>query len=81
MDYLFRFNQLRSNNRSTLGHYCQVMYPQQDILVSDLVQLNVNQNNKYRHIIQDTEVRSRRLHEPPEMEILERAFCRHDALE
>jgi len=21
MDYLFRFNQLRANNRSTLGHY------------------------------------------------------------
>ena len=25
----------------------QVMYPQQNILVSDLVQLNVNQNDKY----------------------------------
>jgi hypothetical protein len=27
--------------------HSQVMYPQQNILVSDLVQLNVNQNNKY----------------------------------
>ena len=30
MDYLFRFNQLRANNRSTLGHYC-------DYIIADKV--------------------------------------------
>jgi hypothetical protein len=59
----------------------QLMSPQQNILISDLVQLNVNRNNKYRDIFQDTKDRSRRWHEPHGLEILERAFCRYDALE
>jgi hypothetical protein len=42
------------------------------------VRLNVNQNNKYRDILQDTKVRSRRLHEPHGLEILEHTLCRYD---
>jgi hypothetical protein len=75
---------MNSNEAVSLIGFMQLIHPidpRQNILVSDFVRLNVNQNSKYRHIFQDTKVRSRSLHEPHGLEILERAFCRYDILE
>jgi hypothetical protein len=50
MDYLFRFNQLRSNNRSTLGHYWSFVY---DGLLDHLDYASSTRINQHRSIVDD----------------------------